>query len=101
MTMIERLAQGIYEEDDPWAAAFPWPNVQGGKSRADNYRRIARATIELLREPTPGMLVGAGTMEGYRECNSCSLGGPDDDHIAWWNAMIDAALEEGSGNDHD
>lgn len=55
----------------------------------------ARAAIEAMRGPTPGMLIEAGTMEGYSEAESCSLGGPDADHVAWWDAMIDAALKEG------
>nr|WP_167334712.1 Lar family restriction alleviation protein [Sphingomonas parapaucimobilis] len=49
---VERIAQAIYEEDDPWHKAWPWPNLnpeaQGGPSAADRYREIARAVLAAL-----------------------------------------------------
>jgi len=45
---IERVAKAIYEADDPWSEAFPWPSMGSKEQSADNYRRIARAAIEAM-----------------------------------------------------
>lgn len=42
---LEAVAKAIYEEDDVWSAAFPWPKMGSKEQSADNYRRIARAAI--------------------------------------------------------
>lgn len=41
--LVERVAKAIYEEDDPWAKVWPWPNPK--EVGADKYRDIARAAI--------------------------------------------------------
>lgn len=49
---VERVARALYEEDDPWHKAWPWPNLnpeaQGGEGAAEAYRRLARAAIRSL-----------------------------------------------------
>lgn len=54
--MIERVAKAIYEADDPWSSAFEWPVMGSERQSADEYRRIAKAAIEAMREPTETML---------------------------------------------
>ncbi len=50
--VIETVAKVLYEEDDPWHKAWPWPDLnpeaQGGAATADVYRRLARAAIAAL-----------------------------------------------------
>lgn len=43
IALIEKVAKAIYEADDPWHAAWPWPNPKDG--HADKIRDIARAAI--------------------------------------------------------
>lgn len=85
-TMVERVAKAIYEEDDPWHVAFPWPNLTKTQAGVDAYRRCARAAIEAMREPTEAM-----ERAGLREMTI---------DPAWakpaWQAMISAALSEDS-----
>ncbi len=50
--MIERVAKAIYEEDDPWHKAWPWPDLNESQGSPDTYRRIAAAAIKAMREPT-------------------------------------------------
>ncbi|WP_421591111.1 hypothetical protein [Shinella sp. M27] len=52
MSKIEEVAKAIYEADDVWSEAFPWPAMGSKEQSADNYRRIARAAVDALREPT-------------------------------------------------
>lgn len=76
--MVERVAKAIYEEDDPWHKAWPWPNLSEKQAGAEAYRRCARAAIEAMREPTEAMVNAA--------YGSRNAGGYD--------AMISAALNE-------
>lgn len=39
--MVEKVAKAIYEADDAWSVAFPWPNPSERQTSADEYRRIA------------------------------------------------------------
>jgi hypothetical protein len=48
--VIELAAQTIYEADDPWASAWPWPMQGHPNSNPDAYRRIARAAAPILAE---------------------------------------------------
>jgi hypothetical protein len=66
--MIERVARAIYEADDPWSSAFEWPTMGSEKQSADEYRRIARAAIEAMMEPTEAMsnISGDGTSTSRR-----------------------------------
>jgi hypothetical protein len=95
-TMIEVCAKALYEEDDPWSVAWKWPNLdpQCGGS-ADTYRRLARAVLTALLEPTPGMVA-----RGVRYAMNVRIGSPEDPH--WpdyihnmFRAMIQTALTEG------
>lgn len=55
--MVEKVARAIYEADDVWSAAFPWPDMPPTREQsADEYRRVARAAIEAMREPTEEQL---------------------------------------------
>lgn len=43
---VERAAKAIYEDDDPWSEAFPWPELSDSQTPVATYRRIARAALE-------------------------------------------------------
>ena len=43
--LVEAVARTIYEEDDPWHKAWPWPDLQSDQAGVDQYRRIARAAL--------------------------------------------------------
>lgn len=119
-SMIERVARAIYEADDAWSEAFPWPNLAESPNRPNEYRRVARAAIEAMREPTDEMvtdgLIGlvteidrrqgplAPVHEGqvltdreaamrYMSLGAISRNGHE--IKAAWQAAIDAALSEG------
>lgn len=92
-TMVERVARELYEEDDPWHKAWPWPDLnpeaQGGAATADVYRRLARAAIAAMQEPTEFMANrGASSPLNMDSdvgcCAACRV----------WEDMIDAALNE-------
>ncbi|QJR01773.1 hypothetical protein HH800_05915 [Sphingobium yanoikuyae] len=51
--MIERVAKAIYEEDDPWHKAWPWPDLNESQGSPEPYRRIAAAAIKAMREGRP------------------------------------------------
>ena len=57
---------------------------------APSEQAAARAAISALRTPSTYMLEFVGPMDGY----DIDLGSTDRDHIDWWQAMIDAALNE-------
>ena len=48
--LVEEVARAIYEEDDPWHKAWPWPDLQSDQAGVDQYRRIARAAIAVVIE---------------------------------------------------
>lgn len=52
MTNIEKVARAIYEADDPWHKAWPWPDLQSDQAGVDQYRRIAEAAIAAM-QPAP------------------------------------------------
>jgi hypothetical protein len=56
---------------------------------------LSDAVLAAMREPTPRMLEDAGTMNWYGVEYYLPDYKPDDDHIEWWQAMIDAAISEG------
>lgn len=47
---VEMAAKALYEADDPWHSAFPWPhfNREDEEGIAKNYRRLARTVLETL-----------------------------------------------------
>lgn len=65
--VIERAAQTIYEADDPWASAWPWPMQGHPNSNPDAYRRIARAAAPILME------YGARLMREAAATHVCGL----------------------------
>ncbi|WIA54360.1 hypothetical protein N6H05_14935 [Sphingobium sp. WTD-1] len=81
--MIERVAKAIYEEDDPWHKAWPWPDLNEKQGTADAYRRIAAAAIKAMREPTFPMVKA---MFNTKDDGGGSL------HERKWQSAIDAAL---------
>ena len=82
-TMLERVSSAIAE-------TF----VARSLTSNDDFNAVmddcARAAIEAMREPTPQMLIDAGTMDGY--CGDKTHA--DIEHTTWWSGMIDAALNE-------
>ena len=77
--MIERVARAICTKlGGIWTEAGPDNDPD---DFCDEYRRIARAAIEEMREPTTAMLFGTKS-----EFSEISLGGV-------WGEMIDAALK--------
>lgn len=87
MSKIEEVAKAIYEADDVWSEAFPWPAMGSKEQSADNYRRIARAAIEALREPTANMVL-TGLVRSERDDIELTL----EEVEELWRAMIDDAL---------
>lgn len=81
--MIERVAKAIYEEDDPWHKAWPWPNLNESQGSPEPYRRIAAAAIKAMREPSFPMIQA---MFNTTDDGSGQL------HERKWKAAIDAAL---------
>lgn len=81
MTKIEQVARAI-------AAC----QAELGPERWRYCVTEARAAIEAMRGPTPGMLKAAGTVPGY-DWEDWTRD-PVADHTEWWNEMIDAALAE-------
>lgn len=99
--MIEKAARAIYEADDVWSSAFPWPDMGSDDQSADNYRRIARAAIEAMREPTEAMHEAAEEISVYYDDFSCGdgnitlgLSGFRAKFNGIWGQLIDAALKE-------
>lgn len=92
-SMVEKVARAIYEEDDVWSAAFPWPNMPSSDQSADNYRRIARAAIQAMREPDIEVI---GAFWRQKNCGTQEIGhrGKNTDDYSAWRAAIDAALKE-------
>jgi hypothetical protein len=89
--MIERVAKAIYEEDDPWHKAWPWPDLNESQGSPETYRRIAAAAIKAMREPTIGMVAAFWRQ---KNCGTQEIGERGDatsDYDAWQSA-IDAAL---------
>ena len=84
-SMIERVAWVIFRE---------FGDKTRGMNPADDYKsmKVAALVLSAMREPTEAMLEGAGSMEGFDGCEL--LTGPDKCHIDWWQAMIEAALNE-------
>ena len=64
--------------------------IECGVPGETDTKKIARAVIETMRSPPPQMLIDVGTMDNYETDSETS----DRDHVAWWTAMIDAALKE-------
>lgn len=52
-TQVERVARAIYEEDDPWHKAWPWPDLNENQGSPDQYRRIATAAIKAMSDAEP------------------------------------------------
>lgn len=46
--MRERVARALYEEDDVWHKAWPWPDLQEAQGTSDAYRRLADAAIAAM-----------------------------------------------------
>lgn len=87
--MIERVARVIHENHafDSIGEHTPWDEVNDVFSHAqDDYRKVARAAIEAMREPTQEM-----KDVGLRDPGS---GGPDPGYeTEVWQAMLDEALK--------
>ena len=78
--MIERVARALSLENqsENFMIGEAWEIP--GLVNKDGYRKLARAAIEAMREPTEAMI-------------AADQGQADEDAIASWQAMIDAAIE--------
>lgn len=47
--MVEAMARAIYEADDPWHVAWPWPDLQSDQAGVDHYRRCAEAAAAVVQ----------------------------------------------------
>jgi hypothetical protein len=77
--MIERVTKAIY------LASLRHPNAEWMQEPAivrDHFRKLARAAVESMREPTKAMCDAVWRTASDEDC---------DDH---WRGMIDAALAE-------
>lgn len=87
VSMVERMAQALAERS---GARWDKVSEEGPRGEADwgtrgYWRDLARAAIEAMREPTPGMIKAADLVEdGY------TFQRPD----FCWLLMINAALSE-------
>lgn len=65
----ERVARAMYEADDPFHIAFPWPDLTE-LGKADGYRLVADAAIaavlDAMQEPSEEMRA-AWAMGGKRD----------------------------------
>lgn len=75
--LVERVARAIYEEDDPWHKAWPWPDLQSDQAGVDQYRRIAQAAIAAMQTDATPALKPAVT-----DCLSCAKVKPDVEQVA-------------------
>lgn len=84
--MVERVARALREEARV-VGVNSWDEME--ESRKEKWRWSARAAIEAMREPTPGM---ESTAFDLRACtdDGCDPSGP-----AYWRRMIDEALRDG------
>lgn len=84
--MVERIARAMAEEEHPatdWELIDePYTGDRGALFR-DYWRRIARAAIAAMREPTEAMVQAARASAPY-----------DRDVTETWPLMINAALSE-------
>lgn len=92
--MIERMARSMYERSpgvSPLAGEqWPWDwLVANNWAICDEFRDRARAAIEAMREPTPGMLGHAWVQTDLDRPETLEL---------VWKAMIDASLAEKPNN---
>ena len=46
--MRERVAKALYEQDDVWHKAWPWPDLQETQGSPDAYRDLADAAIAAI-----------------------------------------------------
>ena len=83
MSMIEKIAEAIYERVRKGARHMP-PWAEQPETVKDWHRKIARAAVEAMREPTAEMVDAADV----------PMHGDFMDPIRTWEAMIDKALEE-------
>ena len=87
--MVERVAAALYEQ---WAAFFDISKTwDGAKPHSkDEFRNIARAAIEGMREPTEGMLRPITAIMGKFYADQPVM---KDDIRRVWRDAIDAALK--------
>ena len=90
-TPLERAAQAVAE-----GVAYRWEDgswmVEGGRMNDANFTEIARAVLTAIREPSEVMSEAGGE---FCENHNCHKDDMACDAHDCWQAMIDAALEEG------
>lgn len=80
--LVERVARAIYEEDDPWHKAWPWPDLQSDQAGVDQYRRIAQAAIAAMQtdaEPVAWMY----ERDGRKHVSPSRITSPRDAFAGW------------------
>ena len=86
--MIERVAKAIFASE----YTGPWDTLdeEGSIESKEIFRRMARAAIEAMREPTPDM--GLAGYTAFDKFGEDAVLGPEE-LVATWQSMIDAALK--------
>jgi hypothetical protein len=93
MTPLERAARAVREEAGAYAHPSGGFMTEGGIVDEQHFRDIVRAVLQAIREPSEGMeRAGYGNSKGDPD-NAGVIDNPAP--IMAWQAMIDAALEEG------
>lgn len=87
MSKVEEVARAIFEEDGTGYPALSVPFEEQSWKVRERYSDLARAAIEAMREPTPGMI------EAMNRTRMAIQGGYEVD-ASPWEAAIDAALSE-------
>lgn len=88
-SMIEKIAKALVVQQYGERVLEFWPDrlsftVSGPPFHADEYRDMARAAIEAMREPTEAMVASASdNLDDEEHAIRCA-----------WQAMIDATLSE-------
>lgn len=59
--LIEATARAIYEADDPWHKAWPWPDLQSDQAGVDQYCRIAEAALAIIAPAVLDLAVETAT----------------------------------------
>lgn len=85
-SIVERAAKATFAQtqEEGQFVNEPWESPALAKVR-ELFRKRARAVLEAIREPSEGMNADGMAVSG--------LDGETNQHV--WQAMIDAALEEG------
>jgi hypothetical protein len=102
--MVERVAKAIFDaEFDFLGIESPWPDADrvyaiAAMRTPEDFRAIARAAIEAMREPTPSMAEAGKRAQIEVESSPFDIGVPIhktliERGVAFWRGAIDEALK--------